>query len=124
MAPSDARLAPTAGDPAPTPLPPTILDESPTPAAGETGLNRARLTDVPPSPPQTSLPQVPGYEVLGRLGHGGMGVVYEARDLALHRRVALKMVRDGVLASPEHLARFQAEARTVARLSHPHIVHI
>jgi hypothetical protein len=126
MADSDSRLAPTAGaEPilAPTPLPPTVLDEAPTPAA-ETGHNRARLTDAPPAAPEAALPQVPGYEVLGRLGHGGMGVVYEARDPTLNRRVALKMVRDGVLATAEQLARFQAEARAVARLSHPNVVHI
>jgi hypothetical protein len=108
----------------PTPLPPTVAEEASPPLPGETDVAHARLTDTAARAPQAALPQVPGYEVLGRLGHGGMGVVYEARDRALGRRVALKMVRDGVLATAEQLARFQAEARAVARLSHPNVVQI
>jgi hypothetical protein len=67
---------------------------------------------------------VAGYELLGELGHGGMGVVYKARQLSLDRLVALKMIRDGVLATAEQRLRFQAEARAVARLQHPNVVQI
>src|SRR4051794_35437511 len=70
------------------------------------------------------LPEVPGYVVLDRLGKGGMGVVYRARDPHLNRLVAVKMIRDGVLATPLEVARFDAEARSVARLQHPNIVQI
>src|SRR5689334_16409456 len=67
---------------------------------------------------------VPGYELLGVLGRGGMGVVYQARHLALKRIVALKMVLGGGHASPQELARFRLEAEAVARLAHPNIVQI
>jgi eukaryotic-like serine/threonine-protein kinase len=67
---------------------------------------------------------VPGYEIEGVLGRGGMGVVFRARHLALKRIVALKMVLAGRLAGPGELARFRIEAEAVARLQHPNIVQI
>jgi serine/threonine protein kinase len=69
-------------------------------------------------------PAIPGYEILGVLGRGGMGVVYKAREIALDRLVALKVVTAGRLASEEQIARFQGEARAEARLQHPNIVQV
>lgn len=73
---------------------------------------------------QIRIPAIPGFEILGILGKGGMGVVFKARQVALDRIVALKMILGGDNATPEALARFEAEARAVARFQHPNIIQI
>jgi serine/threonine-protein kinase len=62
------------------------------------------------------------YEILAPLGAGGMGEVYRARDTRLGRNVAIKVVSERLSDDPKALARFEAEARAVAALSHPNIV--
>jgi WD40 repeat protein len=91
-------------------------------AAGLDGLRRRR-GDRPAAGPAEG-GRVAGFELLGELGRGGMGVVYRARDARLGREVALKMIRPDGRAGAEARARFDAEARAAARLQHPNIVQV
>jgi tetratricopeptide (TPR) repeat protein len=93
------------------------------PAVPDTKVSVQQLAETPELVEQAPL-DLPGYAILGMLGRGGMGVVYKARQVRLNRVVALKMIRDGHLASAEGLARFPIEAEVVARFQHPNIVQI
>ncbi len=64
------------------------------------------------------------YEIVSRIGAGGMGEVYRARDSRLDRDVAIKVLSDAVAGDPTALARFEREAKSVAALSHPNILAI
>jgi hypothetical protein len=64
------------------------------------------------------------YELLGKLGQGGMGVVYRARQASLDREVAIKFLAAGPWASNDFIERFRREARSAARMQHPNIVEI
>jgi serine/threonine protein kinase len=69
-------------------------------------------------------PSIPGYEILGELGRGGMGIVYKAQNHKYDRPVALKMILGGRGAAFLELARFRIEAEGIASLEHPNIVLI
>ena len=64
------------------------------------------------------------YEITAKIGAGGMGEVYRARDTKLDRDVALKILPEAFASDPERLARFAREAKILAALNHPHIAHI
>jgi serine/threonine protein kinase len=67
------------------------------------------------------IPDIPGYEILGELGGGGMGIVYKAKDLRIDRLLALKMILSGRGADVLELARFRIEAEAIGCLDHPNI---
>jgi serine/threonine protein kinase/Tfp pilus assembly protein PilF len=64
------------------------------------------------------------FRIVREIGRGGMGVVYEAEQISLGRRVALKVLPFAATFDPKHLQRFQNEAQAAARLQHPHIVPV
>jgi WD40 repeat protein len=78
----------------------------------------------PPDHGNSSFPHISGFEIQGKLGRGGMGIVYRARDLKLGRTVAIKTLRSGADAHHDELARFQKEAQVIAQLRHPHVVQV
>ncbi len=75
---------------------------------------------MPPWAPRT----IDGYEIMGELGRGGMGIVFKARGRRLNRLVAIKTVSEATFTAPAQLRRFLAEAEVIARLKHPNIIPI
>ncbi len=100
------------------------------PVSGEKGPENKTTKPVSSQSTQLDLPfsmdriNLPGFEFLGELGRGNMGVIYKARQTKLNRIVALKMILSGKHADQTQLKRFQIEAEAVGRLHHPNIVQV
>jgi WD40 repeat protein len=88
------------------------------------GMPAERLGFLSPRQGPGEIGRLGPFRVLGLLGSGGMGVVLRAEDTALKRAIALKVVRPGLVASPEARARFLHEAQALAALEHDHIVTV
>ena len=103
------------------------LSESPRGSAVKSAVKNERDASSTPSEPVTSVADaLPGtrYRLIRRLGEGAMGVVYEAEHVDLGRRVAVKVLQPKHSSSPEFVARFRREARAIAGLAHPNLVHV
>ncbi|MFI5454072.1 MAG: protein kinase [Isosphaerales bacterium] len=90
----------------------------------QSGPQRSVFPVEPGSNTPHAWPTIPGYELVSKLGEGGMGVVFLARQTGLNRLVAVKMIRGGSQARADHFSRFRIEAEAVAELRHPNIVQI
>ncbi|MBL8816337.1 MAG: serine/threonine protein kinase [Planctomyces sp.] len=92
-------------------------------AASQSGNSAYQPTFIAPTIEELA-PQFPQLEILEVVGHGGMGVVYKARQIELDRIVALKILRPGISHDLGFTERFQREARALAKLSHPNIIMV
>jgi serine/threonine protein kinase len=104
-----------------------LASENTNASASQSVLSRTRITPhrhAIGSAPQSAPLAIPGYEILGIVGRGGMGVVYRARQVNLDRIVALKVLNIEPDSDPGALDRIRREARVMARLAHPHIVTV
>src|SRR6516164_10800610 len=108
----------------PTTSPGTVA--FPDPASKQTPPDTAPSQDEPVTGVRRSLTgqTFDDLELLNEIGHGGMGVVYKARQKGLDRVVAVKLLLAEHFAEPLHVARFHAEARAAACLAHPNIVQV
>ena len=115
-----------------TPAPPLVAAEAPPPAERTVASGPLPVTDDADdeAPMQAEMralleeASLGEYEIIGELGRGGMATVYLAHEIALERKVAIKVMSPAVMLSAKMAERFKREARTAASLSHPNIVPI
>ncbi|QDU85864.1 Serine/threonine-protein kinase PrkC [Planctomycetes bacterium Pla163] len=99
-----------------------VGDASIAPVAGATGSTEGVDPSAPRAPRLANAPRIPGYRIDGVIGRGTTGTVYRAVQLAVEREVAVKVLHPELAARPQVVQRLQREARTMARLAHPHVV--
>ncbi len=99
------------------------FETQPAVRSGESGSSAYRPTFIPPTVEELA-PHFPQLEILEVLGHGGMGVVYKARQIELDRVVALKILRPNISQDAGFAERFLREARALAKLNHPNIITV
>lgn len=85
-------------------------------------ITESQLQRLKPTLQKGSSQQIPGYQILERIGSGANAVVYKARQLSLDRTVAIKVLSKKLSSDPKYVERFFAEGRAAARLNHPNIV--
>ncbi|MCA9138145.1 MAG: protein kinase [Planctomycetales bacterium] len=97
----------------------SALGANPQPSSSESKSKDGRKTDRQNAPP---IPSIPGYQVIGLLGRGGMGAVYDAFHEKLRRNVAIKVLPDSFVSNQESVSRFAREMEAIGQLDHPNIV--
>jgi hypothetical protein len=118
-APAQPPAQPSQASQRPASPPPGHKTKHPTGAAPRRGAHPAK--DDPDLPIGKELG---GYRLEGTLGHGGMGTVYRATQLSLHREVALKVLKSELCEDPDFVQRFTQEARAAGRFNHPNVVQV
>ena len=108
----------------PSPSTPLSSQEAPSAPPTRDGTMLTGGATFVQAPSSASTLVIPGYVIIGELGHGGMGVVYKAKHIKADRVVALKMILASKHASVQDQVRFQIEAEAVARLQHANIVQL
>jgi serine/threonine protein kinase len=123
QAPSTAAPQREAAETPPPDIYATMAREIPGTTAGASAAS-ASMPPVGPAVAGLPFDRVGEYDILDKIGHGGMGLVLKARQRRLKRIVALKLIKLGQLAEEQEVARFLVEARAAAHLKHPNIVAV